>query len=115
MNSTQTLKLAAVSRNYFNMPIWVANHCDLFKEENLQVDIELHEPIDEVTARLEKGKVQLALGVTEHVILNHEAGGTLKIIGGNVNKLHVIFNGRRLLAVSIRTHILQRRLYGSRV
>lgn len=87
MNSTQTIKLAAVSRNYFNMPIWVATHCDLFKEENLQVDIELHEPINEVTERLEKGRVQLALGVTEHVILNHEAGGTLTIIGGNVNKL----------------------------
>ena len=54
---------------------------------HLQVDIELHEPIDEVTERLEKGRVQLALGVTEHVILNHEAGGTLTIIGGNVNKL----------------------------
>ena len=87
MTALKTINLAAVSRNYFNMPIWVADYCGLFEEENIQVDIELYEPIDEVTERLEKGQVQLALGVTEHIILNHEAGGSLTIIGGNVNKL----------------------------
>ena len=87
MTALKTINLAAVSRNYFNMPIWVADYCGLFEEENIHVEIELYEPIDEVTERLEKGQVQLALGVTEHVILNHEAGGTLTIIGGNVNKL----------------------------
>ena len=87
MTSIKTIKLAAVSRNYFNMPIWVADYCGLFEEENIHVEIELYEPIDEVTERLEKGQVQLALGVTEHIILNHEAGGSLTIIGGNVNKL----------------------------
>jgi hypothetical protein len=51
------------------------------------VDIELYEPIDEVTERLIDGRVQLAYGVTEHVILNRENGGSLLIIGGNVNKL----------------------------
>ena len=87
MTALKTINLAAVSRNYFNMPIWVADYCGLFEEENIQVDIELYEPIDEVTERLEKGQVQLALGVTEHIILNHEVGGSLTIIGGNVNKL----------------------------
>ena len=33
-----TIKFAAVSRNYFNMPIWVAQHCNLFKDEGIDVD-----------------------------------------------------------------------------
>ena len=69
------------------MPIWVAQHCNLFEDEGIDVDIELYEPIDEVTERLKDGRVQLAYGVTEHVILNRENGGSLLIIGGNVNKL----------------------------
>ncbi len=81
------IRFAAVSRNYFNMPIWVAQNCGLFNEEGLKVEIELHEPIDEVTQRLQMGTVQLAFGVTEHVILDRENGGSLSIIGGNVNKL----------------------------
>ena len=79
------IKFAAVSRNYFNMPMWVAQHYKLFKNEGIQLDLELYEPIDEVTERLKDGRVQLAFGVTEHVILDRESGGNLVIIGGNVN------------------------------
>jgi ABC-type nitrate/sulfonate/bicarbonate transport system substrate-binding protein len=81
------IKVAAVSRNYFNMPLWVGRHQGLFVEEGLDVALELHEPIDEVTDRLRDGRVDLALGVTEHVALDSERGGHLEIIGGNVNKL----------------------------
>ncbi|MEX2614936.1 MAG: ABC transporter substrate-binding protein [Alphaproteobacteria bacterium] len=85
------IRFAAVSRNYFNMPLWVACHCGLFAEEGLDVEVELHEPIDEVTRRLEDGRVDLAFGVTEHVILDREAGGQTIIVGGNVNKLPFSF------------------------
>lgn len=76
------IKFAAVSRNYFNMPLWVAAHCGLFKDEDLDVEVELYEPIDEVSQRLEDGRVDLAFGVTEHVILDRERGGNTVIIGG---------------------------------
>ena len=85
------IRFAAVSRNYFNMPLWVADHCGLFADEGLDVDVELYEPIDEVTQRLEDGRVDLAYGVTEHVILDREAGGHTVIVGGNVNKLPFSF------------------------
>src|SRR3954454_6397149 len=84
--SMDRIKLAAVSRNYFNMPLWVGLHEGLFAAEGLDVALELHEPIDEVTDRLRDGSVDLALGVTEHVVLDSERGGRLAIIGGNVNK-----------------------------
>ena len=86
-----TIKFAAVSRNYFNMPVWVARHTGLFEAEGLNVAIELHEGVDEVTNRLRDGRVSLAYGITEHVVLDSEAGGRLEIIGGNVNKLPFSF------------------------
>lgn len=82
-----TLTFAAVSRNYFNLPVWIAQHAGLFADEDLSVAIELHESVDEVTERLRDGRVQLAYGITEHVVLDREAGGRLTILGGNVNKL----------------------------
>lgn len=81
------LTFAAVSRNYFNLPIWVAKHRGMFTGERLDVTIELHEGVDEVTNRIRDGRAQLGYGITEHVILDSEAGGFLEIIGGNVNRL----------------------------
>jgi ABC-type nitrate/sulfonate/bicarbonate transport system substrate-binding protein len=81
------LTFAAVSRNYFNLPIWVAKHRGMFAGEGLDVTIELHEGVDEVTNRIRDGRAQLGYGITEHVILDSETGGFLEIIGGNVNRL----------------------------
>jgi ABC-type nitrate/sulfonate/bicarbonate transport system substrate-binding protein len=83
----QELAFAAVSRNYFNMPVWIASRQGLFADEGLDVRIELHEGVDEVTERLRDGRVQLAYGITEHVVLDSEVGGALEIVGGNVNRL----------------------------
>jgi ABC-type nitrate/sulfonate/bicarbonate transport system substrate-binding protein len=81
------LIFTAVSRNYFNLPIWVAQHRGLFADEGLEVAIELYEGVDQVTDRLRDGRAQLGYGITEHVVLDRDAGGFLEIVGGNVNKL----------------------------
>lgn len=81
------LTIAVVSRNYFNLPVWIARSAGLFAAEGLDVTIDHIEGIEEVNARLRDGRAQLAYGVTEHVILDTEAGGRTAIIGGNVNKL----------------------------
>jgi len=89
------LRLAAVSRNYFNLPIWIALREGLFTAEGLDVTLEIHEPIDAVDQRLRDGHVQFACGVTEHVILDRERGGDQEIIAGNVNKLPFSFIGAK--------------------
>src|ERR1700760_1692111 len=81
------LTFTAVSRNYFNLPIWIAKHQGLFEDEGLDVSIELYESVDEVTNRLRDGRAQLGYGITEHVVLDAEAGGHLEIIGGNITRL----------------------------
>ena len=67
------LTFTAVSRNYFNLPIWIAQHRGLFEAEGLDVAIELYEGVDEVTNRLRDGRAQLGYGITEHVVLDSEA------------------------------------------
>jgi ABC-type nitrate/sulfonate/bicarbonate transport system substrate-binding protein len=81
------LTFTAVSRNYFNLPIWIAQHRGMLADEGLDVAIELYEGVDEVTNRLRDGRAQIGYGITEHVILDSEAGGFLEIVGGNVNRL----------------------------
>ena len=81
------LRFAAVSRNYFNMPLWVGMSEGFFREEGIDLAVELHEGVDEVSHRLYDDRVQLAYGITEHVILDSETGGQSQIIGGNVNRL----------------------------
>ena len=81
------LRVGAISRNYFNMPLWIAVHQKMFENEGLNVSVELFEPIDAVWQRLQDGRLDIALGVTEHIILDKEQGGHLEIIGGNVNRL----------------------------
>ncbi len=82
-----TLVLSVVSRNYFNIPVWIGRSLGYFEREGLDVDIEHIESIEAVNDRLRSGAAQLNYGVTEHVILDAEAGGQQTIIGGNVNKL----------------------------
>ncbi|WP_213772094.1 ABC transporter substrate-binding protein [Bradyrhizobium sp. dw_78] len=89
----EKLVFTAVSRNYFNMPVWIAQHQGMFADEGLDVAIELYEGVDEVTNRLRDGRAQLAYGITEHVVLDSEGGGALEIIGGNVNRLPFSFVG----------------------
>lgn len=81
------LRFAAVSRNYFNMPVWIGVHQDLFQQEGIDLAVEVHESVDEVSNRLYDGTVQFAYGITEHVVLDSETGGQSEIIGGNVNRL----------------------------
>ncbi|SEQ28538.1 ABC-type nitrate/sulfonate/bicarbonate transport system, substrate-binding protein [Faunimonas pinastri] len=85
--SMTKLAFAAVSRNYFNMPVWVGVDQGFFRDEGIELAVELHESVDEVSNRLYDGRVQLAYGITEHVILDSESGGQSEIIGGNVNRL----------------------------
>lgn len=94
MAARRALRVGAVSRNYFNLPLWIAQEAGLFAREGLEVEIELHEPIDEVTRRLRSGHFQLALEVTENAILESERGGRLRAVGGNVNRLPFSFMAR---------------------
>jgi ABC-type nitrate/sulfonate/bicarbonate transport system substrate-binding protein len=81
------VKVSAISRNFFNLPLWVGQHLGFFRDEGLDVEVEYYEAIDIVHERLRGGHVQFSRGATEHVILDRERGGHQEIIGGSLNKL----------------------------
>lgn len=81
------IKVSTLSRNFFNLPLWAAQHRGLFRDEGLHVDIAYFETIDTVYEQLRDGHVHFSRGTTEHVILDREQGGHQEIIGGNLNKL----------------------------
>ena len=88
------LRVGAVSRNYFNMPLWIGRHAGLFAAEGLDVELHLIEAIGEVSDRLAAGDLDVALSVTENVVLDNERGGSLRIVAGNVNRLPFSLIGR---------------------
>jgi ABC-type nitrate/sulfonate/bicarbonate transport system substrate-binding protein len=81
------LRVGAVSRNYFNLPLWLGIEAGFFGSEGLSLEVHLIEAIDQVTEGMASGALDLALNVTENTLLNRESGGDLTIIGGNVNRL----------------------------
>jgi len=81
------LRVGAVSRNYFNLPLWLGIEAGFFSTEGLSLEVHLIEAIDQVTEGMASGALDLALNVTENTLLNRESGGDLTIIGGNVNRL----------------------------
>lgn len=90
-----TIKIGAVSRNYFNLPMWIAEHQGLFADEGIAPDIHLIEGIAEVDQRLNELDLDIALSVTENVILYREQGSDVSVLGGNVNRLPFSFIARQ--------------------
>ena len=70
------------------------HHAGFLCDEGIEADIHLIESIDEVSDRLSSHDLDLALSVTENVILERESGGDLVVIGGNVNRLPFSFIAR---------------------
>jgi ABC-type nitrate/sulfonate/bicarbonate transport system substrate-binding protein len=83
----EKLVLTTVSRNFYNLPLWISQQEGFFADEGLEVVLDIHESVDVVTEHLRDGRAQLARGITEHVILDRESGGSLEVVAGSINKL----------------------------
>jgi ABC-type nitrate/sulfonate/bicarbonate transport system substrate-binding protein len=81
------LTIATVARNYYNLPLWIGQQLDFFREAGLDVTLIENDSVDVVTACLRSGEAQVARGITEHVILDRESGGDLEIVAGSINRL----------------------------
>ena len=82
MNDAVTMSV--VSRNYFNMPAWIARDKGFMAAEGIDLGIAHIEAIEGANDMLRDGRAQFCYGVTEHAILDAEAGGSQRIVGGNV-------------------------------
>ena len=81
------INVGVVIESFFHLPFWAGVKNGWYREEGLDVDLSIPGGIEETTARLLSGEIQIGVGSPEHVVHNVEKGGPLVMIGGNVNKL----------------------------
>jgi len=78
--------IATPSRTLFALPYWIAVHRGFFKDEGLAPDLEFIASGEQINNGLRSGRIDLAIGPPDGVILDALAGGPLRIIGGNACK-----------------------------
>lgn len=83
----QNLRIGIVTQAFFYVPYWLALAEGYYRELGLEVEIADLGGIVEVTRALQSGDIQVGIGSPEHVIHDVEAGGDLRMYGGNVNRL----------------------------
>ncbi len=81
------LHLGIVVPAFFYVPYWAALEQGFYADAGLDLTITSFGGIEPVTQALRDGSIQVGVGSPEHVIHDVEAGGDLRIVGGNVNRL----------------------------
>lgn len=80
--AAEPLKIAIVSRTVFYVPLWIAR-----EQGHVDVTIEVYDNAEKIVEDLRSGKVDIAVGTPESVMIDAYKGGSLRIIGGNAERL----------------------------
>jgi NitT/TauT family transport system substrate-binding protein len=81
------IRVGVVIESFFHLPFWAALQKGLYRDAGLEVDFSIPGGIEETTAGLKQQQIDIGVGSPEHVIHDVEAGGSLRMVGGNVNRL----------------------------
>jgi len=81
------LHVGIVVPAFFYVPYWAAHENGCYQELGLDVKFTVYGGIDPLTKALKTAQVDIGIGSPEHVIHDIEAGGELRMVGGNVNRL----------------------------
>ena len=77
-----TLRVPMVSRTIFYLPAWTAEKQGFFKQEGLDVKLEVYDGSDKIFHDLRAGTHQIGIASIESVIAKSYKGGKLKIVAG---------------------------------
>ena len=77
-----TLRVPVVSRTIFYLPAWTAEKQGFFKQEGLDVKIEVYDASEKIFHDLRAGTHQIGIASIESVIGESYKGGKLKIVAG---------------------------------
>jgi ABC-type nitrate/sulfonate/bicarbonate transport system substrate-binding protein len=81
------LKIAIVSRTVFFVPLWIAHQKGFLKDEGIDATIEVFDNAEKINEAVRAGRVNIAVGTPESVIIDAYRGGSLRIISGNTERL----------------------------
>jgi NitT/TauT family transport system substrate-binding protein len=82
-----SLRLAAGAAGFNWLPVFAAQQQGLFAANRLNVEIKRLGTVDKATAAVRTGDVDMAITPPEGAIRDCVAGGNLRIVAGNVNRL----------------------------
>lgn len=85
--AAESLTVAIVSRTVFYVPVWLAARRGYFRDEGLDVRIEVFDNAERIVAALRDGSVQLAMSPPEAVMMDALSGGPLRVVAGNAGRL----------------------------
>ena len=81
--SAQTvLRVPVVSRTIFYLPAWTADRQGFFKQEGLDVKIEVYDTSEKIFHDLRAGTHQIGIASIESVLADSYSGGKLRIFAG---------------------------------
>lgn len=83
----QKLTVAIVSRTVFYLPVWLAVRRGYFKDEGLDVKVEVLDNAERINAGLRDGTVQIAVSTPESIMVDALHGGSLRVVAGNAGRL----------------------------
>jgi len=83
----RTLVIGGGAVGFNWLPIFAAEKLGLFERAGLKVEIRRLGTVDKATAAVRSGELDLAITPPEGAIRDSAAGGDLRVIGGNVNRL----------------------------
>ena len=77
-----TLRVPVVSRTIFYLPAWTAEQQGFFKQEGLDVKLEVYDTSEKIFHDLRAGSHQIGMASIESVIAESYKGGKLKLVAG---------------------------------
>jgi len=81
------LRVGVVSRTIFYLPAWTAVAQGLFKQQGVDVTIEVYDGSDKISDDLRAGKLQIGVVPLEGLIAEAYKGGNLRAVAGNAQRL----------------------------
>src|SRR6266700_2783621 len=86
-SAADVVKLAAITRTVFYVPLWVAMHKGFLKDEGLDVQVTFFDNAGRTADMLRTGEMQFVLRSPEAAIMDAYRGGSLRVIAGGVSRL----------------------------
>jgi NitT/TauT family transport system substrate-binding protein len=80
------LHVGVVSRTIFYLPAWTAIAQGFFKQEGLDVEIEVYDGSDKISEDLRAGTKQIGINSIENLIAEAYKGGPLRVIAGTAQR-----------------------------
>jgi NitT/TauT family transport system substrate-binding protein len=89
----QEVSIGAGAAGFNFLPVFLAQHHGLFARRGISVTVKRTGSTDKATAALASGELDIAMTPPEGAIASYASGGTLRIVGGNLNTLPLTLIG----------------------